>query len=68
MDRLAVLQTYVAVAETGSFTTAAERLGLSRAMASRHVQTLDMSAGMRCPRKRRTRVEQEVGVALLAFF
>lgn len=56
MDRLAVLQTYVAVAETGSFTTAAERLGLSRAMASRHVQTLEDRLGVRLLQRTTRRV------------
>lgn len=56
MDRIAVLQTYVAVAETGSFTAAAERLGLSRAMASRHVQTLEDRLGVRLLQRTTRRV------------
>lgn len=47
MDRLALLQTFVAVAEAGSFTAAADRLGLSRAMTSRHVQVLEDRLGVR---------------------
>lgn len=56
MDRLTVLQTYIAVAETGSFTIAAERLGLSRAMASRHVQTLEDRLGVRLLQRTTRRV------------
>lgn len=47
MDRLTLLQTFVAVADTGGFSAAAERLGLSRAMASRHIQVLEDRLGVR---------------------
>lgn len=56
MDRLALLQTFVAVADTGSFTTAAERLGLTRAMASRHVQSLEDRLGVRLLQRTTRRV------------
>lgn len=56
MDRLAVLQTFITVAETGSFTIAAERLGLSRAMASRHVQVLEDRLGVRLLQRTTRRV------------
>ncbi|NQW12398.1 MAG: LysR family transcriptional regulator [Alphaproteobacteria bacterium] len=41
MDRLSQTETFVAVAEAESFTIAAERLGLSRAVVSKHVQALE---------------------------
>lgn len=66
MDRLSVLQTFVAVAETGSFTAAAERLGLSRAMTSRHVQTLEDRLGVRLLQRTTRRVSPtEAGLGYL---
>lgn len=66
MDRLAILQTFVTVAETGSFTTAAERLGLSRAMTSRHVQTLEDRLGVRLLQRTTRRVSPtEAGLGYL---
>jgi DNA-binding transcriptional LysR family regulator len=56
MDRLALLQTFIAVADTGSFTAAADRLGLSRAMASRHVQVLEDRLGVRLLQRTTRRV------------
>lgn len=47
MDKFAALRTYVAVVGTGSFSRAAEKLGLSRAMATKHVQTLEEELGAR---------------------
>jgi DNA-binding transcriptional LysR family regulator len=47
MDRLATMETFVRVVESGSFAAAAERLGLSAAMASRHVQALEERLGTR---------------------
>jgi DNA-binding transcriptional LysR family regulator len=41
MDRLAAMQTFAKVVETGSFTKAAEALGLSRTMATVHVGRLE---------------------------
>ncbi|WP_439709479.1 helix-turn-helix domain-containing protein, partial [Delftia tsuruhatensis] len=41
MDRLLAMQVFATVAECGSFTAAAERLDLSRAMATRHVESLE---------------------------
>lgn len=47
MDRLLAMQVFATVAECGSFTAAAERLDLSRAMATRHVETLEQWLGAR---------------------
>ena len=41
MDTLQGMRVFAAVAEAGSFSQAADRLGLSRAMASKHVQQLE---------------------------
>lgn len=41
MDRLTAMATFVEVAKTGSFTQAAEQLGLSRLQVSRHVQEVE---------------------------
>ncbi|MFM7345954.1 MAG: LysR family transcriptional regulator [Tagaea sp.] len=47
MDKFAALRTFVAVVNTGSFARAAAKLGLSRAMATKHVQTLEADLGAR---------------------
>jgi DNA-binding transcriptional LysR family regulator len=47
MDKLMALQVFSTVAECGSFTAAAERLDLSRAMATRHVEALEQWLGAR---------------------
>ncbi len=47
MDKLSSLKAFVAVAETGHFALASERLGLSRAMASRQVMDLEAHLGLR---------------------
>lgn len=47
MDRLDGMIAFVAVAEAGSFTTAAEKLGLSRALVSKRVAALEMALGAR---------------------
>lgn len=47
MDRLAAMRAFAAVAERGSFASAARALGISRAMASRHVQDLEAHLGAR---------------------
>ena len=41
MDRLAAIQVFEQVVETGSFAKAAERLGLSTSAASRHIAELE---------------------------
>ena len=47
MDTLQGMRVFAAVAEAGSFSQAADRLGLSRAMASKHVQQLEQHLGVR---------------------
>jgi len=47
MDRIDLLQVFVRVAETGSFTRAADRLGLPRASVSMAVQQLETRLGSR---------------------
>lgn len=47
MDRLKLMETYVAVVRLGSFTRAAKELGVTRAMTSRRVQDLEKNLGIR---------------------
>jgi DNA-binding transcriptional LysR family regulator len=47
MDRFENAKVFTAVVEAGGFTAAAERLGLSRAAASKHVQHLEERLGAR---------------------
>lgn len=47
MDRLTSLRVFREVVESGSFTAAAERLGVSAPMASKHVAQLEKSLGAR---------------------
>jgi DNA-binding transcriptional LysR family regulator len=47
MDRLTNLEVFNKVVETGSFTAAAEKLGLSRAAVSKHVKDLEGRLGVR---------------------
>ena len=47
MDYLQTMQTFVRVARSGSFTTAASQLGLSRALVSRHVADLEARLSVR---------------------
>jgi DNA-binding transcriptional LysR family regulator len=47
MDRFRSMETFVRVARSGSFTVAAEQLGLSRALVSRHVGSLEARLGVR---------------------
>jgi DNA-binding transcriptional LysR family regulator len=47
MDRFENAKVFTAVVEAGGFTAAAERLGLSRAAASKHVQQLEERLGAR---------------------
>jgi DNA-binding transcriptional LysR family regulator len=47
MDILAGMKVFVAVVDAGSFAAAADRLGMSRAMASKHVSNLEDHLGTR---------------------
>lgn len=47
MDRLTAMRVFVEVAATGSFSTAADRLEMSRAMVTRHVGALEQWLGAR---------------------
>jgi DNA-binding transcriptional LysR family regulator len=47
MDRFRTMETFVRVARAGSFTFAADQLGLSRALVSRHVGMLEERLGVR---------------------
>jgi len=47
MRDLNALATFVAVVDTGSFTVAADRCGISKALASRHIQELEESLGVK---------------------
>lgn len=47
MDRLSTMESFVRVVRCGSFTIAANQLGLSRALVSRHVGALEARLGVR---------------------
>jgi DNA-binding transcriptional LysR family regulator len=47
MRDLNVLATFVAVVDAGSFTVAADRCGISKALVSRHIQELEESLGVK---------------------
>jgi DNA-binding transcriptional LysR family regulator len=47
MDLLSAMRAFVAVADSGQFSRASERLGLSRAMASKQVMDLEAHLGLR---------------------
>ncbi len=47
MDKLTSMQVFVTVARLGTFSAAAEELGISRAMASKYVNALESSLGVR---------------------
>lgn len=67
MDRLKSLTTFVQVVETGGFSTAARRLGLSPTMASAHVQALESELGARLLQRTTRKVSlTEVGQAYYA--
>jgi len=56
MDRLMGMQVFVSVVETGSFTAASERLGMSRAAASKYVSQLESHLGGRLLQRTTRRV------------
>jgi DNA-binding transcriptional LysR family regulator len=47
MDKLTAMKVFAMVAKLGSFSAAAEKLNISKAMASKHVQYLENSLGVR---------------------
>lgn len=47
MDRFRTMESFVRVVRSGSFTVAANQLGLSRALVSRHVSDLEQRLGVR---------------------
>lgn len=47
MDRFSTMESFVRVARSGSFTIAANQLGLSRALVSRHISALEERLGVR---------------------
>jgi DNA-binding transcriptional LysR family regulator len=66
MDQLSLLRTFAAVAEAGQFAKAADRLGLSRAMASKHVMDLEAHLGARLFNRTTRRVRlTDTGAAYL---
>jgi len=68
MDRLLAMQVFATVAECGSFTAAAERLDLSRAMATRHVESLEQWLGARLLHRTTRRVSlTEAGAQCLRY-
>lgn len=56
MDRLQAMQTFIAVAEAGGFTAAAERLGLPKASVSQRVSALESHLGTRLLQRSTRRV------------
>ncbi len=66
MDRLDLMRTLIAVAETGSFTAAGKRLGKSKALVSKHVGDLEAALGARLLNRTTRRVGvTEVGRAYI---
>jgi DNA-binding transcriptional LysR family regulator len=47
MDRLQTIESFVRIAHTGSFTKAAQQLGVSRALLSRRIIELEARLGVR---------------------
>ena len=67
MDRLLSLRVFAAVAEARSFTAVADRLGLSAAMTSKHVQHIEAAIGARLLNRTSRRVSlTEAGAIYLA--
>ncbi len=62
MDRLTAMETFLRVVERGGFTAAAEDVGLSRAMVSKHIQDLEEHLGARLLNRTTRRVSlTEIG-------
>ena len=56
MDKLQAMQLFTRVVDTGSFTAAAEQLGISRALASKLIQNLEDTLGVRLLNRTRRRL------------
>jgi DNA-binding transcriptional LysR family regulator len=66
MDRLASMRVFAEVARTGTFAAAAERLQMSRAMATKHIMRLENALGVRLLNRTTRRLSlTEVGRAYL---
>ncbi len=66
MDRLSLMETFVRVAELGSFSRAADRLGLSRSVVSKYLSALEDHLGARLVNRTTRRLSlTEVGEAYL---
>ncbi len=66
MDQFKEIESFVAVAQQGSFVKAADRLGLSKAMVSRHVSELEARLGVRLIQRSTRRLAlSEVGAEYL---
>lgn len=48
MDKLRGMETFIAVVESGSFTTAATRLGMSAVMVGKYITHLEAQLGTAC--------------------
>ncbi|MEQ8663038.1 MAG: LysR family transcriptional regulator, partial [Gammaproteobacteria bacterium] len=60
LDRYTSMQVFVALVRRGTFTAAATEAGISRAMASKHIQALEDHLGVRLVNRttRRTRLTE----------
>jgi DNA-binding transcriptional LysR family regulator len=47
VDRLKTIESFIRIVKTGSFSAAARQLGISRALVSRHVTSLEKRLGAR---------------------
>jgi DNA-binding transcriptional LysR family regulator len=66
MDQLKAIESFVAVAQQGSFVKAAEKLGLSKAMVSRNVGELEAHLGVRLMQRTTRRLTlSDAGAAYL---
>lgn len=64
MDRLGAMRLFVAVAETGSFSSGAQRVGLSKSVASKQIKALEDHLGARLINRTTRRLNlTEVGTA-----
>jgi DNA-binding transcriptional LysR family regulator len=68
MDRIRLMQTYVAVMRSGSFSAAARQLGVSRAIVSKHILQLEEHFGARLlNRTTRSLRPTEIGIEYFEF-